>query len=607
MNEKLAWLFEFVAKFDSLNRANKALKQTHERLSNLAGRIKTKGQPAIEKMSQGFKKLTPHLKSAAVGIASVGLAMGAAAVVGGVALAGAGAMFALDAALFKERTMGAFKAFTGSTESAAALYTKVLDASQKFAVAPRDALDSVKQLLGAGFDMQKAMEIFAGATDLSKLTGGDTKALTTVLGQIQSKGKLQTEELLQLAESGGLAMGKVIAEIGKAKGIDTSVPEGLAKVQKMLEGGQIDSKTGIAAALAAIQNMTGKPLGKYAEEGAKSVGGLLQQIKNAPEIFLQKFNNSAAMQPLQKLLQKIVDTINDPNVGKRILDVLGRMAALAGDVFDSLSGGAGGAVESLVAGFEGIASALEAAWPYLKALGTGMFASLSKVLGPMLDGLAKLNGNKPGSGTLAAYESFGRILGFIAGLIVKVAGNLMGSFLWAFDAAVKVVAFFGEMLAPLASILAGIADAAWTWGADVMSGLWQGIKDGFTWLIQKFDGLIALLPDKVKQILGIASPSKVFADLGMWSMKGFEVGFASQAANSNAAIEKSVGASVPSPAQVASSVAGASSGGGSVSVGQMVFQLPASAAASKEAYAAAARDAVESLLAELAAPKQKTA
>jgi hypothetical protein len=431
-------------------------------------------------------------------------------------------------------------------------------------------MDSVKSLLAAGFKMEEAMKIFSGATDLGKLTGGDTKALTVVLGQIKSKGKLQTEELLQLAESGGLGMDKVITEIGKLKGIDTSSIEGVTKVQKLLEGGKIDSATGITAAMNAIKGMTGKDLGGFAEDAGKSVGGLIERLKNMPQQWLLAFNASGAMGPLQNLLSKVLSLIGpDSAFAKSVMATMGRLANLLGNVFDTASGGG---LESLINGlasaFDVVASALEAAWPFLKALGGGIFDGLSKTLGPLLAKLKNMSTTVDES-TLKRWASFGEALGKIIGGLVWLAATLGGPVLSAFISTVSwlgtwwgILDSIGTAVMNLLQPLIDLGAEIWNVGSNLISGLWEGIKSGWSYLIKQFDSLIALLPDKVKQILGIASPSKVMADLGQWTMKGFEVGITSQAANTNAAMQGAIAGSIPSPSQVAGAVGGGAGGGG---------------------------------------------
>lgn len=62
-------------------------------------------------------------------------------------------------------------------------------------------------------------------------------------------------------------------------------------------------------------------------------------------------------------------------------------------------------------------------------------------------------------------------------------------------------------------------------GVDIVRGIWDGIKSMWSWLNDKVKGWINDLTGTVKKALGIASPSKVFAEIGRFSAEGFGVGF----------------------------------------------------------------------------------
>lgn len=61
-------------------------------------------------------------------------------------------------------------------------------------------------------------------------------------------------------------------------------------------------------------------------------------------------------------------------------------------------------------------------------------------------------------------------------------------------------------------------------GKDMIAGLWNGIKAKFDSVISKVKSLASGLPKAVKKVLGIASPSKVFAQIGEYTGEGFAVG-----------------------------------------------------------------------------------
>lgn len=61
-------------------------------------------------------------------------------------------------------------------------------------------------------------------------------------------------------------------------------------------------------------------------------------------------------------------------------------------------------------------------------------------------------------------------------------------------------------------------------GGHIVSGLWKGITEGWGKMLNHMGILTALLPKKVRQILGIHSPSRVFAEIGGFVTAGFAKG-----------------------------------------------------------------------------------
>lgn len=88
---------------------------------------------------------------------------------------------------------------------------------------------------------------------------------------------------------------------------------------------------------------------------------------------------------------------------------------------------------------------------------------------------------------------------------------------WGKEVIDKVVEGFDEAWDTIVSI-----------GTNIVNGLWQGISDSADWLWQKVSGWVSDLVDGVLDFLGIASPSKVFAEIGDYTAQGFGVGFGKQ-------------------------------------------------------------------------------
>ena len=62
-------------------------------------------------------------------------------------------------------------------------------------------------------------------------------------------------------------------------------------------------------------------------------------------------------------------------------------------------------------------------------------------------------------------------------------------------------------------------------GENLIKGIWEGIKNAGTWLWEHVSGFFTDLLDDIKGLLGIHSPSKVFAGFGKFMAQGLGIGF----------------------------------------------------------------------------------
>jgi phage-related protein len=73
-----------------------------------------------------------------------------------------------------------------------------------------------------------------------------------------------------------------------------------------------------------------------------------------------------------------------------------------------------------------------------------------------------------------------------------------------------------------------ITDTVSEWkqaGIDLISGLWEGFKSKISSVADGVAGFADDMKDKIKSKLGIASPSKVFAEIGGFMAEGLGVGW----------------------------------------------------------------------------------
>ena len=95
---------------------------------------------------------------------------------------------------------------------------------------------------------------------------------------------------------------------------------------------------------------------------------------------------------------------------------------------------------------------------------------------------------------------------------------------------VEVVIFIGKLLWELTKGLGKIAveliKSAVSIGKSIIEGIWNGIVSASSWFYNKLTGFFKQIPSWAKQILGINSPSKVFADvIGKAIPEGIMLGF----------------------------------------------------------------------------------
>jgi tape measure domain-containing protein len=138
---------------------------------------------------------------------------------------------------------------TGSVQKATAI---IKELQQLGAVTPftsTELIDAAKRLNAFGVEAEKVVETTRRLADVSGATGAELQGLVTAYGQVQAKGRLQGEELLQFQERGIALQG----ELRKMYGMTGD------EFQKALSKGKISAE----AVEVALQRLTDTG-GKYA-------------------------------------------------------------------------------------------------------------------------------------------------------------------------------------------------------------------------------------------------------------------------------------------------------------------------------------------------------
>lgn len=124
------------------------------------------------------------------------------------------------------------------------------------------------------------------------------------------------------------------------------------------------------------------------------------------------------------------------------------------------------------------------------------------------------------------------VLGWITGIQTSFTTwltNLKNGFTSAFEniksKISEIVGNIQGFVSNAISVLSGLPSAAIDMGKDLIKGLWQGIDDKVDWVCDKIKGMGKEIEKAIKKVFGIASPSKVFAEIGDYLAQGLGVGF----------------------------------------------------------------------------------
>lgn len=102
-----------------------------------------------------------------------------------------------------------------------------------------------------------------------------------------------------------------------------------------------------------------------------------------------------------------------------------------------------------------------------------------------------------------------------ANIISVISDGIQSKYSW----------FIDDVLAIATSIVDAFNSIDWAnIGDEIINGIWDGIQSGWSWLTGKIESLASSLLSAAKSVLGIASPSKAFAEIGKFTMDGFGEG-----------------------------------------------------------------------------------
>jgi len=174
----------------------------------------------------------------------------------------------LGFATFQQNTELAMGVLLGSDAAAKQFLSTLMSFAKTTPYAFTDLTAQAQKLLTAGVDVQQIIPILTAVGDTAALMGTGVEGIdriTRAIGQINTKGRLQSEELLQLSEAGVSGL-KILANQANMSTIE---------YQKLITAGLIPADEAIRGLIEGMENGTNGINGM-----TPAVGGFMAQIKS---------------------------------------------------------------------------------------------------------------------------------------------------------------------------------------------------------------------------------------------------------------------------------------------------------------------------------------
>lgn len=353
-------------------------------------------------------------------------------------------------------------------------------------------------------------------------------------------------------------MGAVLSEEDVTAAANFS--DQLASLQAGLKGTVMQISTAFLPGLSAMAAKGGGYLKSFASI-VKSAGGDLSKLTTGVAGLMQQIVTDIAAQAPALLAGGLaivqgITTAIVQSIPALLPAVVGMLTTLIQFIVQNIPLLLQAAVQILV----GLATGLTEALPQLiPAVGL----IISQMVATLLDNLPQLI-------EAAILLMAGLVIGLVNALpkLFETAGMIIA---WLVNGIVegvpKLVQAAGDLIQTWVDAIAALGSKLLGAGKSIIDGVWNGIQSGADFFRKQVEGFFKGIVDGIKAILGIKSPSTVFAGIGENMAAGMGVGFAEQFERVEKQINRAVeGMEVSGAVNVGLNGGGGGPGGGNRTV-----------------------------------------
>lgn len=355
---------------------------------------------------------------------------------------------------------------------------------------------SASLLQSLGGDTEKAAEVadtaFRDMSDNANKFGTDMQAIQNAY-QGFAKQNYTMLDNLKLGYGGTKTeMERLLADAEKISGVKYD----------------ISNLSDVYSAIHVIQEELGVT-GTTAEEAEKTISGSFNMTKASFENLMTAI---ASGEGLDTALQEFLTSVG--TLGENLIPVIETIATTVVQMLPTITEKVIGVLPELIQtllpallqGTVGVIQGLIAALPELILMIAEMLPDmLPTIIEAILSIIPMLIDNMP-----LFLEAGAKLIGGLLEGIWKSVPKLLEG-IW--NIIVSMVNYYKQLPGMLLEV-----------GKNMITGLWNGIKNVSQWVIDKIKGLGKSILSAVKGIFGIHSPSKEFAVIGEYNMLGLEKG-----------------------------------------------------------------------------------
>ena len=572
-----AWQIQLNNANADLNKMEKELENSSVEAENLADSLDESGK-SVDDAGGRFDKFGGILKGIGVAMGSVAVAAGAAAIkIGKEVVQQFGEL---------EQNLGGSEAVFG--EYAASIQKTGEEAYKNLGVSQSDYLATANKMgalfQGSGLEQQKSLELtekaMQRAADMASVMGIDMQmALDSVAGA--AKGNFTMMDNL------GVAMNATNVEAyALAKGLDftwasaTQAEKAEVAMQMFFENTEqyagnfaresTQTVTGSLGLLQAAMGSFTAGLGNADADMKNLTQNLVDAFQSVVENIVPILENVVAALPtamdgillaVGDLLPLLLSTVTDlfTQILETLLNLLPELIPAAVDAVMTIIGalvdslpllidaalllitalveGLGLALPELIPSMveaviliattliENIDLILDAAFTLITGLAQGLLNALPALIEALPQIIASI--------VTFLIENYPKLIEMGINLIVQLGAGLIQAIPILIS---KIPAIISAIVGGFGEGIPSITDI----GKDIIKGLWSGISSMVGWIREKVGGAMSGIVGGVKNLLGIHSPSTVFAGIGSNMGQGIGVGFSNVMKNVAAEMKNSI-------------------------------------------------------------------